>query len=671
MDKAKRALVIFAVFAALIVVAAGLSFLIPWLGAATEMPELVELSVLSDGAGEYTLSWSEAEGVTEYRIGIAEAGEEGELLSEFDVSGSSAELTGLPEGRELSITVTPLGRWRSFVGGEFLRPGRNPAAGHVVLSPLELKDVEYVIDDTAQTLSVSAEPGSGRRYELVQVTGDGEQRLSIGTGTQSVSFGEGGSLPMPEYGEEYTFTVRAVEHFEGCMLIGEAGESVTVDRESLLPGVLELECEDLGGNSYSLSWNETKGGGYEVQQLVGDTWETLSSVERDGERVYLTGMLPSCREQTFRVVTVGGAIPEGAEYAAEPAEVNFRTELSSLYCTIWPLTELTLYKEADSASEALGTIPAGSTLCVLAEEDGLFRVRYDGRYGYIDSRYCLINLPEYLGDLISYYITNSYASLYAVHGYEIPKVTGTVIVGYEHVRLAEGVYLAPYLYPCCEKLYTAANSAIEQGYRLKIYDSYRPNRATRDIYDKAEVLANEPVPELDIYGEVPEDLPELAEGEVLTYIRLWEEGSYGLPNFLAQHGSAHNMGIALDLTIETLEGKELEMQTDMHDLSVYSTIWHDNSEALVLESIMKDAGFGGLTSEWWHFQDNETRDALSLNIYMYNGVSAEGWIADDTGWRYRRADGSFVTGSAEIGGVSYDFGEDGYSELWPDQSAEG
>ena len=119
MDKAKRALVIFAVFAALIVVAAGLSFLIPWLGAATEMPELVELSVLSDGAGEYTLSWSEAEGVTEYRIGIAEAGEEGELLSEFDVSGSSAELTGLPEGQELSITVTPLGRWRSFVAGNF------------------------------------------------------------------------------------------------------------------------------------------------------------------------------------------------------------------------------------------------------------------------------------------------------------------------------------------------------------------------------------------------------------------------------------------------------------------------------------------------------------------------------------------------------------------------
>lgn len=85
---------------------------------------------------------------------------------------------------------------------------------------------------------------------------------------------------MPEYGEEYTFTVRAVEHFEGCMLIGEGRrERHRGPCESLLPGVLELKCEDLGGNSYSLSWNETKGGGYEVQQLVGDTWETLSSVE--------------------------------------------------------------------------------------------------------------------------------------------------------------------------------------------------------------------------------------------------------------------------------------------------------------------------------------------------------------------------------------------------------
>ena len=127
----------------------------------------------------------------------------------------------------------------------------------------------------------------------------------------------------------------------------------------------------------------------------------------------------------------------------------------------------------------------------------------------------------------------------------------------------------------------------------------------------------------------------------------------------------HNMGIALDLTLESLDGEELEMQSDMHDLSVYSIISRNNSEAQTLDSIMKGAGFGGLTSEWWHFQDNETRDALGLDIYLYPGVSPEGWAADDNGWRYRRADGSFITNAtAEIGGRQYTFDGSGYAEIW-------
>ena len=103
------------------------------------------------------------------------------------------------------------------------------------------------------------------------------------------------------------------------------------------------------------------------------------------------------------------------------------------------------------------------------------------------------------------------------------------------------------------------------------------------------------------------------------------------------------MGIALDLTLERVDtGEELEMQTDMHDLSVYSIISRNNEEALLLDSYMKAAGFGGLTSEWWHFQDNDTRNALSLNIYMQYGVSCAGWVCNDDGWRYRNADGTYA-----------------------------
>ena len=311
--------------------------------------------------------------------------------------------------------------------------------------------------------------------------------------------------------------------------------------------------------------------------------------------------------------------------------------------------ELPLYESADAESETLASVPAASTLCVLAEEDGFFRVRYGETYGYLSSSYCMINLPEYMGKLISYDITNSYASKYAVHGYEIPEVTGEVVKGYEHVCLAEGVYLAPYLYPCCEKLYTAANAALEQGYRLKIYDSYRPNQATVDIYNKAELMTNQPVPELDIYGEVPEELPELAEGQTLTYRMLWEDGTYGLPNFLAKGGSMHNMGIALDLTLERVDSaRSSRCRAICNDLSIYSVINRDNDEALILDNIMKAAGFGGLTSEWWHFQDNETRKNLSLNTYMWAGVSIEGWHASDGEWYYLDSLGT-VTERAERG----------------------
>ena len=389
-------------------------------------------------------------------------------------------------------------------------------------------------------------------------------------------------------------------------------------------------------------------------------------MECTDELEFETGTLKSCREYSFRVVGADEGDAEGV-YVSESNELTETTERSPLYCTVWPLTAMAFYSEPDAGAERYADVPAATALCVLGEENGFFKVRYSGQYGYIDSNYCMINLPEYLGELLSYDITNSYASKYAVHGYEIPEVTGEVVYGYEHVQLADGQYLAPYLYPCCGKLYEAANAALAKGYRLKIYDSYRPNAATRDIYDKAALLADLPVPELDIYGEVPEELARARRGrnpDLPPPLGGGELRPSQLP--LAQNGSMHNMGIALDLTLERVDGgEELEMQTEMHDLSIYSILARNNEEAVLLDSIMKGAGFGGLTSEWWHFQDNETRQALSLNIYMWNGVSCAGWVADDTGWRYRSADGSLLSGTTrEIDGASYTFDEQGYCEYF-------
>ncbi len=647
----------------LLLIAAFLLVALPYINAASSMPEGASLAFFDLGGGDYRLEWSEGENAARYKLTLDGA----DAASAAVLDSNSTVLENLTEG-EHSFTVTPLGSWSLF-GREHLREGE-PLSITVPVISVQPPEVEWTPDDEAQTLTAVAEPMVGRSYELRRVEDadaappEGEHVLCSGDGALSVAFGEGG-LKIPEYGEDYLFTLRAVVSGEGYTITGRGSEPYALEREALLPDVSELTFEAVRTNDFRLSWTEAKGDYYLVQQLTDGEWRTIAQLDCTDELSYETGTLASCRSYSFRVVGADEGAEEGA-YVSSSNELHETTERSPLYCTVWPLSAMAFYAEADAGSERLEDIPAATALCVLAEENGFFRVRYAGNYGYIDSNYCLINLPEYLGELLSFDITNSYASKYAVHGYEIPEVTGEVVYGYEKVQLADGQFLAPYLYPCCDKLYEAANAALAQGYRLKIYDSYRPNAATRDIFDKAALLADQPVPELDIHGEVPEELPELAEGETLTYRRLWEEGSYGLPNFLAQNGSMHNMGIALDLTLERVDnGEELEMQTEMHDLSIYSILARNNQEAVLLDSIMKGAGFGGLTSEWWHFQDNETRQALSLNTYMWNGVSCACWVADDTGWRYRNADGSFVAGAErEIDGASWSFDERGYCEYF-------
>ena len=639
--KAKITLIICLAALPLILIAAFLLAALPYINAASSMPEGASLSFLDLGGGEYALEWTASPDAARYYLSI-DGGERSEPLTE-----NAADVGPLSEG-EHSFTVTPLGSWKLF-GKEYFREGESVTVTVPLVSP-EAPEAEWIPDEDAGTLSVEAERLGGRSYELRIIDAGGERPLdsTLADGELGVSFGEDGDLPMPEYETPYRFCLRAVVNGQQYEITGPAGEEYTLKREALLPDTSSLTSEELGENRYALSWTEAKGDWYEIQYSDGGEWETLATVECTEELRYETEALRSVWDYSFRVMGADEGAEEG-EYVSESDVIDVTTELSPLYCTIWPLMELPLYESADAESETLASVPAASTLCVLAEEDGFFRVRYGETYGYLSSSYCMINLPEYMGKLIGYDITNSYASKYAVHGYEIPEVTGEVVKGYEHVCLAEGVYLAPYLYPCCEKLYTAANAALEQGYRLKIYDSYRPNQATVDIYNKAELMTNQPVPELDIYGEVPEELPELAEGQTLTYRMLWEDGTYGLPNFLAKGGSMHNMGIALDLTLERVDsGEELEMQSDMHDLSIYSVINRDNDEALILDNIMKAAGFGGLTSEWWHFQDNETRKNLSLNTYMWAGVSIEGWHASDGEWYYLDSLGT-VTERAERG----------------------
>ena len=396
----------------------------------------------------------------------------------------------------------------------------------------------------------------------------------------------------------------------------------------------------------ALEWEGVQCHHFEVQRWAGEAWQTAARLTPEEHLRYDTGRLGSGSWNRFRVAAVSG---DGAELQAE--EVSFWAAVSPLYSTVWPIQSLTL-QENPGGGARLGSIPGGTALCVLAEEGDWFRVRYGEEYGWVDSRFCMIDLPEYVGDHCVYDITNSYDSLFAVHGSPIREVTHQVLPGYEDVRLADGTFLVPYLYPCAKKLLTAAQAAEADGLRLKIYEAFRPQRATRFSYDVTEKQLNDPARTED-GGQVGTTLSRL----------MTDNGRFHLGSFLARTISSHNRGIALDLTLEKPEGGgELEMQSGMHDLSWYSETYRNNLNAKLLEGYMTAVGMNGLSSEWWHFQDDGTREAIGLNSSLEKGVSPEGWTQDDGGWRYRNADGSFARDTAlTIGGRAYTFDKEGYA----------
>ncbi len=387
-----------------------------------------------------------------------------------------------------------------------------------------------------------------------------------------------------------------------------------------------------------------------------------------------------------------------------------------VYCTIWPIQDLSVYSDP-GLKEKIGDVRGGQTLCVLSEKDGSFEVCYDGDFntGFVDERFCMINLPEYLKALCSYNITNSYDSVFRIHEYDIPDITGTVIPGFEDIALdpSSGSFVVPYLYPCAKRLMRAAENTRENGYVLDIYESFRPHKATRHLYDSVEKLLNEPLPDAEeeertmsqeevdainkertdaslaeaqafllsqgIDPASPQALPivqfyldktELAEPKTYTYKRTYQDemtnGSYKLSAFLAKQISAHNRGIALDLTLKPAETlKDLSMQSEIHDLSYHSVSSANNDNAKLLEKFMKAEGFNGLTSEWWHFQDDITRDEIKLSTYLEEGVSLEGFKADEKGFKYQLADGSFVAGEERtVDGKKYSFDGDGYCKFF-------
>lgn len=132
------------------------------------------------------------------------------------------------------------------------------------------------------------------------------------------------------------------------------------------------------------------------------------------------------------------------------------------------------------------------------------------------------------------------------------------------------------------KLKKANDELMEMGYRLKIWDAYRPLSVQKIFWDL-----------------VPDS----------RYVANPNTG-----------GSKHNRGTAVDVTLVDMEGNELEMPTGFDDFTAKAgRSNNDMSETAkknveLLTNVMVKNGFTTITTEWWHYNDSDSGNYSALDV---------------------------------------------------------
>lgn len=167
---------------------------------------------------------------------------------------------------------------------------------------------------------------------------------------------------------------------------------------------------------------------------------------------------------------------------------------------------------------------------------------------------------------------------YDIRYYSSNNFTGHRIQGYN----------APIAYMTKESLNAlsvAAQDLRNQGYRLLIWDTYRPQKAVDDFVRW--INSPENIGDKTFY-------PNLKKSDLLK------------GNYIAEK-SGHTRGSTVDLTLIKKDGSYVDMGGTF---DLFSEISHPNYKKLtkeqkknrkILHNAMVKAGFTGIDSEWWHF----------------------------------------------------------------------
>jgi zinc D-Ala-D-Ala dipeptidase len=138
-------------------------------------------------------------------------------------------------------------------------------------------------------------------------------------------------------------------------------------------------------------------------------------------------------------------------------------------------------------------------------------------------------------------------------------------------------------YETAIKLINANKEFEKHGYRLKVYDGYRPIAVQKIMWD------------------------------------IFEDENFVAP---VSRGSVHNRGAAVDVTLVDKFDNEVKMPSAFDEFSEKASIYYKHStqeekeNMEFLAEIMERNGFDRIDSEWWHFNDCNYRLYPILDVDM-------------------------------------------------------
>ena len=128
-------------------------------------------------------------------------------------------------------------------------------------------------------------------------------------------------------------------------------------------------------------------------------------------------------------------------------------------------------------------------------------------------------------------------------------------------------------YGTVKKLKIVQKELNKLGYSLKIWDAYRPTEAQFKLWD--------------------------AVGHDSRFVVN-----------PTKYYSPHSLGNTVDITMVTIDGKEIEMPTEFDTFNEKADRNYNDltpiqrKNALILENAMKKVDFQGYRREWWHYKDS-------------------------------------------------------------------